>query len=133
MRVATACWRRDTTPSGRRAVDIRLKRVYETSSAGDGTRLLVDRLWPRGLAKESLAGVPWLKELAPSTELRQWFGHEPAKWKEFQRRYFAELDANPQVIAELRRHLGKHRTTLLYAARDEIQNNALALREYILR
>lgn len=113
-------------------MDIRLKRAYEPASPDDGARLLVDRLWPRGVAKESLAGVPWLKELAPSAELRKWFDHQPAKWAELKRRYFAELDANPLAVAELRKHLGKHRTTLLYAARDEVHNNAVALREYLL-
>lgn len=114
-------------------MDIQTKRVYEAAAADDGKRVLVDRLWPRGVSKERLAGVPWLKEVGPSTELRKWFDHEPAKWAAFQRRYFAELDANPEAVAELRKHLGKRRATLLYAAHDAQYNNAVALREYLLR
>lgn len=113
-------------------MDLHCKRVYLPADSGDGSRILVDRLWPRGVSKETLAGVPWLKEIAPSAELRKWFDHQPAKWTELKRRYFAELDANPEAVAELRKHLGKHRTTLLYAARDEAHNNAVALREYLL-
>ena len=113
-------------------MDLQVKRVYAATEPGDGTRILIDRLWPRGVPKQALAGVPWLKEIAPSAELRKWFGHEPARWKEFLRRYFAELDANPQAVAELRRRLGKGHATLLYAARDEEHNNAVALREYLL-
>jgi uncharacterized protein YeaO (DUF488 family) len=114
-------------------VDLRCKRVYLPAEPGDGRRILVDRLWPRGVSRESLAGVPWLKEIAPSAELRKWFGHEPAKWAELKRRYFVELDANPAAVADLRKHLGRHRTTPLYAARDGQHNNAVALREYLLR
>ena len=114
-------------------MDLGVKRVYLPAEAGDGIRILVDRLWPRGASKEALAGVPWLKEIAPSAELRRWFDHQPAKWAEFQRRYFAELDANPRVVAELRKHLAKGHATLLYGARDEERNNAVALRDYLLR
>jgi uncharacterized protein YeaO (DUF488 family) len=114
-------------------MDLGVKRVYLPAEAGDGIRILVDRLWPNGVSKQALAGVPWLKEIAPSAELRQWFDHQPAKWAEFLRSYFAELDANPQVVAELRKQLGKGRATLLYGARDEEHNNAVALREYLLR
>ena len=81
---------------------IQLKRVYEAPSKSDGTRILVDRLWPRGLTKERAHVDLWLKEVAPSTELRKWFAHDPAKWSEFKKRYHAELDANPAAIAELR-------------------------------
>lgn len=114
-------------------MDIHVKRVYEPMAQGEGRRILVDRLWPRGIAKAALAGVPWLKEIAPSNELRAWFGHEPAKWTEFRRRYFAELDANQEAVAALRALLkSKGRTTLLFGARDEAHNNAVALREYLL-
>lgn len=114
-------------------MDLGVKRVYLPAEAGDGTRILVDRLWPRGVSKQTLAGVPWLKEIAPSAELRQWFDHQPAKWAEFKRRYFAELDANPGAVAELRKHLGDGRNTLLHGTREEEHNNAVALSEYLLR
>jgi uncharacterized protein YeaO (DUF488 family) len=111
---------------------IRLKRAYEEPSGSDGLRILVERLWPRGLSKERAAVDVWLKDIAPSSELRRWFGHDPAKWKEFQKRYWAELDANPDAVAELRRELGKGPVTFVYAARDEQHNGALALREYLM-
>ncbi|HVI59550.1 MAG TPA: DUF488 family protein [Luteimonas sp.] len=112
---------------------IEAKRAYLPAADGDGRRILVDRLWPRGLARAALADVPWVKSVAPSDALRKWFGHEPAKWDEFRRRYFAELDANPDAVAELRGHLARGRNTLLFGARDEAHNNAVALREYLLR
>jgi uncharacterized protein YeaO (DUF488 family) len=115
-------------------MDIRVRRVYEPMAQDEGRRVLVDRLWPRGIARATLAGVPWLKEVAPSNELRAWFGHQPAKWAEFRRRYFAELDANPDAVAALRALLEpENRATLLFGARDEAHNNAVALREYLLR
>jgi uncharacterized protein YeaO (DUF488 family) len=114
-------------------MDLRTKRVYAPADDGDGRRILVDRLWPRGLPRAALAGVPWVKSVAPSDALRAWFGHEPGKWDGFRRRYFAELDANPDAVAELRGHLGRGRNTLLFGARDEAHNNAVALREYLLR
>lgn len=97
----------------------------------DGRRILVDRLWPRGLSKAAARIDHWAKAVAPSTALRRWYGHDPAKWKEFRRRYFAELDANPAGLAELRRHLGKGRVTLLFSSKEERLNNATALREYL--
>lgn len=113
-------------------MDIHVRRVYEPGKPDEGQLVLVDRLWPRGIAKATLAGVPWLKDVAPSNELRTWFGHESAKWTEFRRRYFAELDANPDAVAALCAHLApKGRTTLLFGARDEAHNNAVALREYL--
>ena len=112
-------------------MDIRLRRVYEPMADDDGTRLLVDRLWPRGVAKAKLPGVTWLKAIAPSDALRGSFAHQPGKYDEFRRRYFAELDANPDAVAELRALAGQGRVTLLYAARDEAHNNAMALREYL--
>jgi uncharacterized protein YeaO (DUF488 family) len=113
-------------------MDIRIRRVYAPLQADDGTRVLVDRLWPRGVAKAKLQGVEWLKAVAPSEALRKSFAHQPERWAEFRRRYFAELDANPEPVNALRKLAGRGRLTLLYAARDEAHNNALALREYLL-
>lgn len=110
---------------------LHVRRVYEPPSRADGVRILVDRLWPRGVAK-SKAGVDhWVKAVAPSDELRRWFGHEPEKWNGFRERYFAELDGNPAAVAELKQALGGGTATLLFAARDERRNNAVALREYL--
>jgi uncharacterized protein YeaO (DUF488 family) len=109
---------------------MRTKRVYEAPAKDDGTRILVDRLWPRGIKKEKLDAV-WIRDVAPSTELRKWFRHESPKWAEFKRRYFEELDANPGAVEELRKWVGKGRTTLLFAAQDEEQNHAVALVEYL--
>src|SRR5690606_10743463 len=101
-----------------RRMKLRIKRVYEPKSASDGRRILVDRLWPRGLSKE-LAGVDlWLKEVAPSSQLRKWFGHDPAKWDEFRRRYLVEIDANAEALASLRDAIGDGQATLVYGARD---------------
>ncbi|MBJ6981982.1 DUF488 family protein [Luteimonas sp. MC1572] len=114
-------------------MQLHVRRVYEAAAArGEGHRVLVDRLWPRGKSRADLDGVPWVKSVAPSDALRAWFGHEPAKWAEFKRRYFAELDANPDAVAELRKALGHGaNATLLYAAHDEAHNNAVALAEYL--
>ncbi len=114
-------------------MQIRTKRVYEAAREADGRRILVDRLWPRGLSKAAARIDYWAKAIAPSTKLRQWYGHDPAKWKEFRRRYFAELDANPEGVAELRRELGKGAVTFLYSSREERLNNATALQEYLQR
>ncbi len=111
---------------------IHLKRAYEAPAPGDGQRLLVDGLWPRGLSKERLEAEAWLKALAPSTGLRKWFGHDPARWDAFRARYFAELAANPEALAQLRGYLARGPVTLLYGARDEEHNNAVALRDYLL-
>jgi uncharacterized protein YeaO (DUF488 family) len=108
-----------------------LKRVYDPATAGDGTRVLVDRLWPRGLKKEEAAVDIWAKDIAPSHELRRWFGHRPEHWEEFQARYREELQS-PQAqerIAALRAMARKGRVTLLYSARDETMNNAQVLRD----
>ena len=110
-----------------------IKRVYATAGPADGTRILVDALWPRGLSREAARLDAWCKSVAPSAELRRWFGHDQTLWEEFLIRYHAELDANPDAIAELRAHLGRGPATLLYAARDERHNNALALQEYLMR
>lgn len=110
---------------------IQLKRVYEPATPEDGTRFLVERLWPRGVKKESLRFDAWLKDVAPSTELRQWFAHDPAKWEDFQRRYFAELGANAEALAPIRRAIRKGPVTLLFSSHDVAHNNAVALKRYL--
>jgi uncharacterized protein YeaO (DUF488 family) len=117
--------------SAGRKPDIRLKRAYEPPAAADGARILVDRLWPRGVRKADLAIERWLKEVAPSPALRRWFGHDPARWAEFRRRYRAELEARPEPLEELRRAAEAGRVTLVYAARDEAHNHAVLLRELL--
>jgi uncharacterized protein YeaO (DUF488 family) len=107
---------------------IAIKRVYEAPAEGDGYRVLIDRLWPRGLKKEAVAMDVWAKELAPSTELRKWFGHDPALWDEFRQRYAAELAASADVWQALARRSAKEPVTLLYGARDEEHNDAVALK-----
>jgi uncharacterized protein YeaO (DUF488 family) len=108
---------------------IKLKRVYEQPDVKDGERVLVDRLWPRGVTKEKARIDLWLKEIAPSTELRRWFGHDPAKWTEFKRRYRAELKGNKAQVARLKDEMEKGSVTLLYGARDEEHNEAVVLLE----
>lgn len=110
---------------------IKVKRVYDPPSKEDGKRYLVDRLWPRGIKKEALQLEGWLKEVAPSDELRQWFGHDPAKWEAFQRRYFAELEAKPEVWRPLLEAARTGTITLLFSARDEQHNNAVALKAFL--
>lgn len=110
---------------------IRVKRVYETPSPEDGTRVLVDRLWPRGLTKEKAAVDRWMKEVAPSTELRKRFSHTPEKWEEFRRCYAAELDAVPDAVAELHAMADAGTVTLLFGTREERRNNAVALKAYL--
>ena len=110
---------------------IRLKRAYDKPSPQDGVRFLVDALWPRGLTKAGLKIHSWLKEAAPSRDLRQWFGHDPQKWGEFRKRYFAELDKHPESWAGLREAAGKGTVTLVYGARDTEHNNAVALADYL--
>jgi uncharacterized protein YeaO (DUF488 family) len=112
---------------------IRLKRVYEPPSPEDGVRVLVDRLWPRGLRKADAAIDRWMKDIAPITELRQWFDHDPERWQEFRRRYARELRQHATTIDELH-ELAQHKTvTLVFGARDEEHNDAVALREVLLR
>jgi uncharacterized protein YeaO (DUF488 family) len=113
------------------AGDLHIKRVYEPSSPQDGARILVDRVWPRGVTKEEAALTLWLKEVAPSTELRKWFGHDPARFDEFRRNYRAELDANPGAIKQLLGFVKAGRTTLLYGAKDEVHNQARVLADYL--
>lgn len=110
---------------------IRLKRVYEPPSPADGTRVLVERLWPRGASKENAAIDLWLKEVAPSTELRQWFAHDPAKWKEFKARYKVELRESPEAVRLLLQKSREGTITLVYAARDQEHNGALVLKDYL--
>lgn len=110
--------------------ELAIKRVYDGAAPGDGQRVLVDRIWPRGLRKEEAAVTVWLRDVAPSTALRQWFGHEPAKWDEFRQRYNKELAANP-AVAELRAIVAKGKTTLLFAARDTEHNNAVVIKLFL--
>jgi uncharacterized protein YeaO (DUF488 family) len=112
-------------------VDIHLKRAYSPPSPADGIRVLVDRLWPRGLRKSDAAIDRWLKDVAPSTELRRWFGHDPARWDEFRRRYRAELSHETDLLDELRTIARKGPLTLVYAARDELHNEAVVLRDVL--
>jgi len=110
---------------------IRLKRAYEPVSSSDGTRYLVERLWPRGVKKTALHIDAWLKDVAPSTSLRQWFNHDPKKWEEFKRRYRRELDANREALRPILSAAGKGDVTLVYSSHDTKHNNAVALRGYI--
>ena len=111
---------------------IRVKRVYESPGAGDGTVFLVERLWPRGMKKELLHMDGWLKDVAPSDGLRRWFGHDPGKWKEFKERYFAELEENLEALQPILEAARRGDVTLLYSAHDTEHNNALALVEYLM-
>jgi len=110
---------------------IRIKRVYESVEPKDETRVLVDRLWPRGIRKKELQLDSWYKDVAPSNQLRKWFGHDPARWDEFRRRYFAELDSNETAWNPLVELARSGNVTLLYSAKDEGHNNAEALRDYL--
>jgi uncharacterized protein YeaO (DUF488 family) len=112
-------------------VSIRLKRVYDKPAKADGRRVLIDRIWPRGLTKEEAQIDDWLKEMAPSTRLRKWFGHDPARWKEFKKRYAAELDRRREQVEQLAQWGRKRTLTLLFGAKDIEHNNAVALKEYI--
>jgi uncharacterized protein YeaO (DUF488 family) len=112
---------------------IRLKRVYEEESQSDGIRYLVERLWPRGIKKTALRIDGWLKDAAPSTELRKWFSHDPEKWAEFRKRYAAELDREPQAWAPIRDAARRGAVTLLYSSHDTEHNNAVALKQYVER
>lgn len=110
---------------------IKLKSTYSPVEDRDGKRILVDRLWPRGISKERLNIVYWAKDIAPSNELRKWYAHDPAKWDEFRTRYTTELDANPEGIEELRRQMGGGAVTFLYSSKEQVINNAAALRDYL--
>ena len=111
---------------------IRIKRVYEENSKSDGFRILVDRLWPRGLTKQVAQVDLWMKEIAPSNELRKWFGHDPARWEEFRRRYKAELATKRELVGKLRELAREGPLTLVYSAHDEAHNQAVVLRETFL-
>jgi|SRR6185312_1058373 len=110
---------------------IRLKRAYEQPSRNDGFRILVERLWPRGVTKEKAALHLWLKDVAPTPELRKWFGHDPAKWNQFERRYWKELQRNKEAVDLLRQKIKHGTVTLIYAAHDEQHNGALALKQFL--
>jgi uncharacterized protein YeaO (DUF488 family) len=114
------------------AANVKLKRAYDRVSPTDGKRILVDRLWPRGVSKARAHLDSWMKDLAPSTELRTWFDHVPARWHEFRRRYRDELEQHPELLAELRRQARSGAITLVYGARDETHNEAVVLRNVIL-
>jgi uncharacterized protein YeaO (DUF488 family) len=114
-------------------MEIKLKRVYENSAKEDGTRILVDRLWPRGLTKQKANVDLWLKEIAPSTELRKWFRHDPEKWKEFKKRYLMELKSKKEQIEVLEKELKSGTVTLVYGEKDEEHNEALVLKELLSR
>ncbi|MGH8137623.1 MAG: DUF488 domain-containing protein [Steroidobacteraceae bacterium] len=118
--------------SARRAVvTLRLKRTYDPATHGDGRRILVERLWPRGMRKSALDVDAWLKEVAPSTELRRWFGHRVERWDEFRRRYRKELTANPEAWAPILDRGRQGTVTLLYSAHDVLHNGAVVLRDYL--
>ena len=110
---------------------IRLKRAYEASSPQDGERILVERLWPRGVSKARAPVTLWLKDAAPSPKLRQWFGHDPARWEQFKQRYWQELQPRQEALDLVRRKARRGTITLVYAARDQEHNGALALKEFL--
>lgn len=112
-------------------VQVKIKRAYEEASDEDGQRILVDRLWPRGISKEKARIAFWARDLAPSTELRRWYSHDPAKWAEFKSKYFLELDANPQELDKLLQHVRRGPVTLIYSSTETRLNNAAALKEYL--
>ena len=112
---------------------LRLRRAYDEPAREDGLRILVDRLWPRGLAREEARIDHWAKEIAPSTQLRRWFGHDPERWPEFRRRYEAELRENAEGVKTLRERIGAAAATLLFAAKDTERNNAVVLRDFLGR
>ncbi len=111
---------------------LRVKRAYDAPADADGRRVLVDRLWPRGLSRDAAHLDHWAKAVAPSDALRRWFGHDPAKWAEFRRRYREELRRNADAVEALRQEIGGAPATLVYAAHDEARNNALVLRDFLL-
>lgn len=112
-------------------MSIKVKRVYARPSPSDGKRVLVDRLWPRGLTKEQARIDLWLRDLAPSTELRNWYGHDPAKWTEFKKRYWKELNKNSSLVSKLADECRRSTVTFVFSSKEEKLNNAVALKEYI--
>lgn len=114
-------------------MSIKLKRVYDKPEKADGRRILVDRIWPRGMSKEQAALDDWMKDIAPSNELRKWFGHRSERWEEFRKAYLEELEQHRERLAALEELAGKETVTLLFAAKNESQNNAVVLREWLRR
>ena len=114
------------------AANVRLKRAYNAPASADGTRILIDRLWPRGVRKANAAIDVWAKDIAPSTMLRKWFGHDPARWQEFRRRYSEEIHRHRDRLDELRALARRGRITLVFSAHDEIHNDAIVLRDVLL-
>jgi uncharacterized protein YeaO (DUF488 family) len=112
-------------------MDILLKRAYEAPEPSDGFRILVDRLWPRGVSKNSAHIDLWLKDIAPSTPLRKWFGHDPSRWIEFRDRYFLELRSNPEAVEQLKVHVRRGLVTFVYGAKDKEHSHAVVLKEYL--
>jgi uncharacterized protein YeaO (DUF488 family) len=115
----------------KKGMTIQLKRAYEPAQKQDGVRLLVERLWPRGLTKEKAAIDEWFKDVAPSPELRKWYGHDPAKWEAFRKRYLAELRGNAEAVDRLRKRVKEGPVTFIYAAKDEKRNSALLLKKFL--
>jgi uncharacterized protein YeaO (DUF488 family) len=115
------------------AGNVRLKRAYDAPAAGDGKRILIDRLWPRGVKKTNAAIDEWMKEVAPSTALRKWFRHDPARWEEFRRRYLKELHQHPKQLERLRTFAWHGPVTLVFSAHDESHNDAVVLRDLLAR
>lgn len=113
-------------------IEVRIKRAYEAPSSHDGTRILVDRLWPRGVKKSDASISRWMKDVAPSSELRKWFGHDPARWEEFRRRYESELAGKRELLGELKNLAKEGPLTLVYSAHDEDHNQAVVLRDTLL-
>lgn len=111
---------------------VKIKRIYDPPAPGDGRRVLVDRLWPRGVSKDEARLDEWLKEIAPSDELRKWFGHEPARWEEFRKRYREELKSHGEFMERLRAEAKKGSVTLLFAAKDAEHNNAVVIKELLI-
>ena len=111
--------------------NLQIKRIYDPASRSDGARILVDRIWPRGISKDKAALTTWLKEIAPTTVLRKWFNHDPARWTEFQKRYHTELKANLQAVEQLHDYMKAGSVTLLYSAHDTEHNQARALADYM--
>lgn len=110
---------------------LQVRRVYDPPARSDGCRVLVDRIWPRGLSKEAAKLDAWIKDVAPSSELRKWFGHEPSRWVSFKHKYFRELDERGEALAQLLEACSARTLTLLFAAKDSAHNNAVALKEYL--
>jgi uncharacterized protein YeaO (DUF488 family) len=127
-------WRAHCTVDGQRsALMIQIKRTYELAARGDGWRVIVERLWPRGMKKAEVHADAWIKDVAPSTELRTWYGHRPQRWQEFRKRYRRELNNNKEAWSPIMAVAKRRNVTLLYSAHDELHNGALVLRDYLQR